>query len=251
MDIIEAINTRISCRAYTAQAIAESTVAALRDELDAINAESGFNFQLYGPREDGSVIELSASMFSGEPPMYAAFVAKEDPVEEERLGFYGERFVLKATQLGVSNCWVAGTFNRTTTRVELGPDEVLHDVVPLGYPPAKTPLKQKTIRAGIRARSKKPADMWRGDVPFAEAPEWVQAAIEAVEKGPSAINEQPVVFVRDDAGSLIRAELVQVKTGKEYTDLGIAKYHFQQVAASFGIAGTWEWGVGGAFICAG
>lgn len=66
-------------------------------------------------------------------------------------------------------------------------------------------------------------------------------------KAPSAINEQPVVFVQDAPDDPVRAELVRVKTGMEYTDLGIAKYHFQVIAEACGISGTWQWGVNGVF----
>ena len=155
--------------------------------------------------------------------------------------------MLCAEMMGLSTCWVAGTFDRATTRVDLDEGEVLHDVIPIGYAPAKIPLKQRTIRAGIRSRSKALDDLYRGPVPFGDAPEWIQACVDAVWKGPSAINEQPVVFVQDDADGPVRAELIRVKSGMEYTDLGIAKYHFAVVADACGVAGAWEWGVGGAF----
>lgn len=248
MDIIEAISARISCRAFTTQPIEANIAAALQAEIDVINAESGLHFQLYGPREDGTAIDMSTKMFAGNPPMYAALVAQDDPIEEERQGFYGERFVLAATQFGLGTCWVASTYDHTTVRVELAEGEVLHDVVPIGFAPAKTPRKQQAIRAALRARSKKPADLWRGSVPLAQEPAWVQACMDAVAKAPSAINGQPVAFVQDDANGAIRAELIRTRTRMEYTDLGIAKYHFQAVAAEHGIQGQWEWGSGGSFV---
>ena len=247
MDIIEAIAKRISCRAFENTPIEQEKLDALANEIALVNKESGLNFQLYGPREDGFVIEMNAKMFSGNPQCYAAFVAPEGPIPEEKMGYYGEGFVLLATQLGLGTCWVASTYNRETTRVQLNEGEVLHDVVPIGYAPEKMPLKQRTIRKGIRARSKKPEDMWQGPTPLAEAPEWIQACIDAVCKAPSAINEQPVVFVQEKRSAPIRAKLTQVKTGKEYTDLGIAKLHFELTALECGIKASWEWGEGGAF----
>lgn len=247
MDIIEAIEKRVSCRAFTNQPVEQEKFDALAKEAARINEETGLHFQLYGPRENGTAIDMSDNMFATNPPCYAALVAKKDPIEEEKLGYYGEQLVLLAETMGLSTCWVAGTFNRETTRVDLAEGEVLHDVVPIGYAPAKMPFKQRTIRAGIRRRSKALEDLYRGPVPLDKAPDWIRACIDAVWKGPSAINEQPVVFVQDDVNGPVRAELIRVKTGMEYTDLGIAKYHFAIVANACGVDGTWEWGDGGAF----
>ena len=247
MDIIQAIEKRISCRAFTDQPIEQEKFDALVEEAARINEESELHFQVFGPREDGTAIDMSEKMFASNPPCYAALVAQKDPVEEEKLGYYGERLVLFAEMMGLSTCWVASTYDRATTRVELAEGEVLHDVIPIGYAPAKFPFKQRTIRASIRARSKALDDLYRGPVPLGEAPDWIQACVDAVWKGPSAINEQPVVFVQDEVDGPVRAELVRVKTGMEYTDLGIAKYHFAVVAEACGLAGTWEWGAGGVF----
>ncbi len=247
MDVIQAIEKRVSCRAFTSEPVEQEKFDALSQEAARINEETGLHFQLFGPREDGTAIDMSGKMFASNPPCYAALVAQKDPIEEEKLGYYGERLVLLAETMGLSTCWVAGTYNRETTRVELAEDEVLHDVVPIGYAPVKMPLKQRTIRAGIRRRSKPLEDLYRGPVSLDAAPEWIKACISAVWKGPSAINEQPVVFVQDEINGPVRAELTRLKTGMEYTDLGIAKYHFEIVANSCGVAGSWEWGVEGAF----
>ena len=247
MDIIEAIGTRISCRAFEARAVEQEKFERLAAEVEQINAEAGLHFQLYGPRADGTAIDMSPRMFASNPPAYAALVGPKGAFPEEQLGYYGERLVLLATQLGLATCWVASTYDSATTRVELAGGEVLHDVVPIGYAPAKMPMKQRTIRAGIRGRGKQLEDLWDGPTPLAEAPEWIRACIDAVWKAPSAINEQPVVFVQDAPGTPVRATLSRVKTGMEYTDLGIAKLHFELVAAECGLPGTWDWGVDGAF----
>ncbi|MGI6220645.1 MAG: nitroreductase family protein [Coriobacteriales bacterium] len=247
MDIIEAIETRISCRAYEQRPVEPEKVAALEEEIASINEKTGLHFQLYGPRANGTVIEMSPKMFAGNPPLYAALVSQDNPIDKERLGYYGEQLVLLATQLGLGTCWVASTYDRETTRVELDEGEKLHDVVPIGYAPEKAPLKQRTIRKTIRARDKKLADMWEGPQPLDEAPAWMQAAITAVHKGPSAINGQPVVFKQEAEGAPITAAIITTKTTQEHTDLGIAKLHFELAARACGVEGTWEWGDGGRF----
>lgn len=101
MDIIEAIGTRISIRAFEERAIAQDALDELAAELARVNEESGFNFQLYGPREDGTALDLSPRMFANNPPAYLALVGPAGEIPEEQLGYYGEKLVLKATQLGL------------------------------------------------------------------------------------------------------------------------------------------------------
>ena len=247
MDITEAIEKRISCRAFLKDPIPDDAFQKLANEIDAINAESGLHFQLYGPREDGTAIDMNRKMFAANPPAYAALVAQEGPLPEEMLGYYGERFVLLVTQLGLGSCWVASTYDRDSARVELAPGEKLHDVVPLGFAPAKFPFAQRTIRRSIRGRSKRNEDLYRGPYPLASAPAWIQDAIQAVQLAPSAVCEQPVVFAQEAPDAPICATVPLVKSGMEYTDLGIAKLHFELAAHAAGIRGSWEWGVGGAF----
>jgi len=248
MDIIEAIEHRISCRAFTDEAIPDDTLAQIQQKIDEINGQTGLHFQLYGPRENGTALDLSKGMFASDPLYYAALAAQDDAISKEKLGYYGEHLVLFITQLGLETCWVAGTYDHETVRVELAEGEVLHDVIPIGYAPEKMPLKQRTIRKGLRRRDKKLSDLWQAYIPFDQAPEWVQACIEAAQKGPSAINGQPYVFTQDSADAPIRAGLSHTRSGLVYTDLGIAKCHFEIVACECGMKGSWEWGVGGAFV---
>ncbi len=247
MDIIEAINTRISMRAFEPRAVEGDVLRALEENIDEINEnEPEMNFQLYGPREDGTAITMARAMFATDAPLYAALIAPKGELPEEKLGFYGERLVLVATMCGLGTCWVASTYDKETCRAELREGDVVHDVVPMGYAPAKIPLRQRSVRTTIRARSKKLEAMYEGPVPLAQAPEWLRACMDAVGKAPSAINEQPVKFIWDGENR-VTAKLIRVKTGLEYTDLGIAKFHFMAVAHHYGVEGSWEWGDGGTF----
>ena len=247
MDVVEAIEKRVSCRAFSERGLEAEVVDALRRVVAEVDAQDDLHCELYGPDDFGPTLSLSLKMFANNPQWYAMLAAPVGPLYEERLGYFGEKLVLAATQLGLGTCWVAGTFDRGATHAELAEGEVLHDVIPLGYAPEKAPLKQRTIRAGLRARSKKQGDLYDGPTPLAQAPAWIQACIDAVWKAPSAINEQPVVFTWDGGEAPVAAKLPRVRTGKEYTDLGIAKLHFEIAAHACGIDGTWEWGEGGAF----
>ena len=162
-----------------------------------------------------------------------------------KLGYYGEKLVLEATAMGLGTCWVASTYDARTTRAELADGEKLWDVIPIGYAAAKMPLKQKTFRAAIRAKSKKPEQMADSDLPWRDLPEWFRAGVEAAERGPSAVNRQPVVFRW--LGGRVTAGLRSTEYDVSYNDLGIAKLHFELGAAAKGASGRWNFGVDGAF----
>ena len=36
-----------------------------------------------------------------------------------KLGYYGEKIVLKAQEMGLNTCWVAGTFNKKYVKAEI------------------------------------------------------------------------------------------------------------------------------------
>lgn len=250
MDTIEAIETRISCRAFDKRPLEPEVFELIEKEVARINEESGLHFQLYGPREDGTAIDMAPGMFASNPPCYVALVGPVGPEPEEQLGYYGEQLTLFLVRMGLGCCWVASTYNQDTTRASLSAGEKLHDVMPIGYAPEKMPLKQRTIRAGLRKRDKKLDALWQGPQPFAAAPEWIQAGIMAAQKGPSAVNMQAYMFTQDAEDAPVRAVVPSITRGLEYTDLGIAKLHFELAAAACGVQGTWEWGSGGAFVLA-
>ena len=194
MDLMAAIDRRISCRAFDAWPIEREKLDALAAEVARVNELAGLNFQLRGPENGASTIVLSNRMFAGGVENYLVLVAPNDAVWREKVGYFGERLVLLATSMGLGTCWVAGTFDRVNTRFDAAEGEHLHDVIPLGYAKPKTPIKQLTLRAAIRGRSRKAESMYEGPTRLAQAPEWIRVGVDAVAKAPSAVNEQPVTL---------------------------------------------------------
>ncbi len=245
----EAIEKRISCRAFTDRPVDPAVLEELRAYVDELNGEAGLHFQLYSSDRPGKpAIKMAASMFSGPVYAFAALVAGDDPASLEKLGYYGEKFVLKAVGLGLGTCWVASTYDAGSISVDVGEGERLWDVVPLGYAPEKMPLRQTMTRAMIRKRDRKEEAFLdsASDTEYGVLPEWVRKGILAVLKGPSAINQQPVnILYRDGTASMVVWKHGQ---GLEFNDMGIAKRQFEIGAAEAGVPGRFEWGDGGRFV---
>ena len=242
MDIMQAIEKRISCRAYDGRAVEAELLDQLAACIEEGNAAGGLGMVLVRPEDGGAGLRLAGSMFSGQANTYIALFAAGDEESRDRLGYFGEKAVLLATQLGLGTCWVAGTYDQSSVAAAPRDGEVLHGVIPVGYAATKVPFKQRTVRAALRKRDRKPADVYAG---YAAAPAWVRAGVDTMIKGPSAVNGQPWVFVDTPEG--IAATLPVVKSGVELADLGIAKLHFLLGAKSAGATGAWSWGKGGVF----
>ncbi len=244
----EAMEKRVSVRAYEKRAVEPEIMLELKELTDEINASAGLHFQLVDTRDaNAPAVKLSAAMFSGTVSACALLVGPEDELGGEMVGYYGEKLVLRAVALGLGTCWVAGTFDRGSVDPVLNDGEKLWCVVPLGYAAEKVPFKQRTIRAAIRKKDRKPEDFIESDHGPASLPRWVTAGAEAVKAGPSAVNQQPVNIVYRD-GLVIARLWKEKKNRMMYNDLGIAKYQFQVGAEHAGVLGFWNFGDGGEFI---
>ena len=220
MSLTEVMKSRHSVRQYTNRALGDGVLFALKDEIDACNKESGLNIQLITnePRAfDGLLAHYGK--FSG-VTNYIAMIGKKGPDLEETCGYYGERLVLFAQQLGLNTCWVAMTYSKIKTAFVLNRGEKLCIVIALGYGATQgVPHKSKTLQDVVKAE--------------APLPDWFQDGVKAALLAPTAMNQQKFMFTLKD-------NQVSVKAGIGFyakIDLGIVKYHFEIGAGETG----WEW----------
>jgi hypothetical protein len=235
MTLLEAVSLRSSVRSYSDQQVEADKLAELRRLIDGCNTDTGLAISLL---EDGSEafrgFFRSYGMFVG---VRSLIVLKGDGGDEhlaEKLGYYGERLVLSAVALGLSTCWVAGTYDRKNSVFEIGPGERLLAVVTLGYPGEQKPVMAKM--AAFAKKKKKLEKLYISDM---ELSDWFLAGMEAVSAAPSAMNRQPIMFFNMNgyvfASTKSSSEICRI-------DLGIAKAHFAIAAG-----GSFEFGNGGLF----
>lgn len=211
MDIMEAMQVRHSVRRYTDKKIEDNVLAELKSEIDACNTESGLNIQLITDEPDAFTGAMASyGSFSG-VQNYIALVGKKGNDLQEKVGYYGERIVLKAQALGLNTCWVALTFSKRKAKYNVNKGEKLVCVISVGYGENHGKLhKNKFIDSLCR---------FYGDMPI-----WFMEGVQAAMLAPTARNQQNFCFhLLDD--SKVRAEA----TGGFYSkvDLGIVKYHFE------------------------
>lgn len=220
MSLREAMESRHSVRQYTDRPLGEGILSALKDEIDACNRESGLHIQLVTnePRAfDGFMAHYGK--FSG-VTNYIAMIGRKGPDLEEACGYYGERLVLFAQQLGLNTCWVAMTYSKIKKAFVLNRGEKLCIVIALGYGATQ----------GVQHKSRAIQDVVKAEGPL---PGWFQDGVKAALLAPTAMNQQKFMFSLKDSR-------VSVKAGIGFyakIDLGIVKYHFETGAGETG----WEW----------
>ena len=210
MQISEAMQRRHSVRQYKNQPLTAEIISAMDTEIALCNQESGLHIQLVTnePKAfDGFMAHYGK--FSG-VTSYIALIGKKDAALDEKCGYYGERLVLKAQQLGLNTCWVAMTYSKIKTAFSIGPGEKLCVVIALGYGETQ----------GVPHKSKPISDVAKADGPM---PDWFQKGVEAALLAPTAMNQQKFLFTLD-------GNRVTAKAGMGFyakVDLGIVKYHFE------------------------
>ena len=210
MTIMEAIRQRHSVRQYTDKPLGEDVIRPLEEEIAACNKESGLHIQLVKnePKAFDSFM-AHYGKFSG-VTNYIAMIGKKGPDLEEACGYYGERLVLKAQQLGLNTCWVAMTYSKIRSAFSVGEGEKLCIVISLGY--GKT--------QGVPHKSKAIEKVAKTDGP---APDWFTSGVKAALLAPTAMNQQKFRFTLTD-------DKVSVRAGVGFytkIDLGIVRYHFE------------------------
>ena len=133
MDIYEAMRARHSVRAYEQKEIEGEIKDMLEDKIAELNGRSGLHIQLITHESKAFDSPMAHyGKFSGVTD-YIAMIGKKDADLEEKCGYYGEKLVLLAQQLGLNTCWVAMTYSRIKTAYKLDAGEKLCIVIAIGY----------------------------------------------------------------------------------------------------------------------
>ncbi len=210
-DIMDVMEARHSVRSYLDIPIEEDIRKKLDDLVEECNQESGLHIKIVYDDPEGFDSRLARyGKFRG-VSNYIILAGPEEEELDERCGYYGEKIVLFAQQLGLNTCWTGLTFNKKRAKTMLEPGERLCIVIALGYG-AETgkPHKSKSIDRIV---------VTRGDMP-----DWFRRGVEAALLAPTAMNQQKFRI-----GTKQGVPAIEVSGRGFYVDvdLGIVKYHFE------------------------
>ena len=210
MDLTQAMEQRHAVRSYEDRPIAPEAQEALLESIAQCNRESGLHIQLVLDEPKGfSGLLAHYGKFSG-VKNYIALIGKKSPDLDEACGYYGEKLVLRAQQLGLNTCWVAMTYSKIKTAFQIDAGEKLCLVISIGYGQTQgVPHQSKPRESVMKVESSPPA--------------WFLQGIDAALLAPTAMNQQKFTFS-------LQGNTVSAKAGIGFyskIDLGIAKYHFE------------------------
>lgn len=211
MTLPQAIDARHSVRAYKTDPIPEKTRSRLDEFVKACNEEGNLNISICYDDPEGFDSRLAHYGNFRNVQNYIILAGKKDKDFEYRCGYYGEKIVLFAQQLGLNTCWTAMTFNKKRVRELIAPGDTLCMVIALGYGETQgSSRKSKTIDD---------VTVGRGTMP-----DWFRSGVEAALKAPTATNQQKFAFGMKDGEPAVKVNGVGFYTE---VDCGIVAYHFE------------------------
>ena len=212
MNIREAIKARHSVRQYKDMPIAEDAKEKLEEMIRQCNEEGSLHMQLIC--DDPECFDTFLAHYGKfkNANHYIAIVGPKDLTDlEEKSGYYGEKVVLYAQQLGLNTCWVAGTYRKGKCKATLSTGEKIVCVISIGYGETD----------GVKHRSKSLNKICQ--VPEEGMPAWFRNGVVAALMAPTAINQQKFRIILEGDKAVITAG----KGPMTKIDLGIVKYNFE------------------------
>lgn len=180
--VIEAIKNRHAVRNYEDKKIDPKKTKLLKAELSELNEMGNLHLQFIEDAGNTFNKLLNKAMGLGSAPSVIACVGLDDDTLDERVGYYGELFVLYAQSIGLNTCW-AGTFNRKNIAADIGSGEKLVIVIAIGY----------GANQGKQHKSKTPDQVTAGKT---DRPYWFNYGVEMALLAPTAVNQQKFEKIR-------------------------------------------------------
>ncbi|MTI68725.1 MAG: nitroreductase [Firmicutes bacterium] len=251
MDILErewfeVIKKRHSRRKYINKQIDSKALEKLNTFIKKINSfKSGVRIKIVNESCDdvfkgiiGSYGKIKGAK------SYACIIGNtNEKYIDEKIGYYGEALILKATSLDLGTCWVSGTFKKEAVNqsIKLKPREKIYAITPIGYVKEDYSLTEKLMSKMISSHKRKDLDKICKEGFNSNWPKWIKDGIKCSQLAPSAVNRQPWLFSVD--GSLVTVQINNIK-GNKYSkrlDCGISMLHFEIGALHNKVKGKWKY----------
>ena len=228
MITVETIRERHSVREYDGKPLSWAEFDALGAVVEECARESGLDIQLVG--DNPEVFNVIARFgLIRECRTHVAFVVDDakagDVAADEAIGYWGQKIVLAAQDMGFNTCWCA-LCSRRKSRAVVAPGKKIRLVIAVGH--GKTQgfsRKTKSVEA-------------LSSVECAKAPAWFAAAMEAAQLAPTAMNNQNFKITLLSDGKTVRIDAPQ--SGLNVIDEGIVRCNFEIAANEAGADWRWE-----------
>ena len=228
MITVETIRERHSVREYDGKPLARAEFDALGAVVEECARESGLDIQLVGDNPEVFNVIARFGLIRG-CRTHVAFVVDDAKArgvaDDEAIGYWGQKIVLAAQDMGFNTCWCA-LCSRKKSRAVVAPGKKIRLIIAVGH--GKTQgfsRKTKSVEA-------------LSSVECAKAPVWFAAAMEAAQLAPTAMNNQNFKITLLSDGKTVRIDAP--KSGLNVIDEGIVRCNFEIAAKEAGADWRWE-----------
>lgn len=228
MITVETIRGRHSVREYDGKPLSRAELDALGAVVEECARESGLDIQLVGDNPEVFNVIARFGLIRG-CRTHVAFVVDDakagDVAADEAIGYWGQKIVLAAQDMGLNSCWCA-LCSRKKSRAVVAPGKKIRLIIAVGH--GKTQgfsRKTKSVEA-------------LSSVECAKAPAWFAAAMEAAQLAPTAMNNQNFKITLLSDGKTVRIDAPQ--SGLNVIDEGIVRCNFEIAANEAGADWRWE-----------
>lgn len=228
MITVETIRERHSVREYDGKPLSRAEFDALGAVVEECARESGLDIQLVSDNPEVFNVIARFGLIRG-CRTHVAFVVDDakagDVAADEAIGYWGQKIVLAAQDMGLNTCWCA-LCSRKKSRAVVAPGKKIRLIVAVGH--GKTQgfsRKTKSVEA-------------LSSVECAKAPAWFAAAMEAAQLAPTAMNNQNFKITLLSDVKTVRIDAPQ--SGLNVIDEGIVRCNFEIAANEAGADWRWE-----------
>lgn len=231
MITVETIRERHSVREYAGGPLDQAEFDALGAVVRECARESGLDIQLVGDNPEVFNVIARFGLIRG-CRTHVAFVVDDAKAPgatrvavDEAIGYWGQKIVLAAQDMGLNTCWCA-LCSRKKSHAVVAPGKKIRLIIAVGH--GKTqgfPRKTKSVEA-------------LSSVECAKAPAWFAVAMEAAQLAPTAMNNQNFKITLLSDGKTVRIDAPQ--SGLNVIDEGIVRCNFEIAANEAGADWRWE-----------
>lgn len=231
-----AIKNRVSTRSFEKKALSQEdkkTILSILRDVEQCKGPFGHSVRFFFV-DNGTTRQskIGTYGFIKNPPSFIGGVVSNTMQGMTDFGFLMEQVILRITAINLGTVWLGGTYHRSDFDIEVGPDEIIAAVSPVGYPTSKS-LRERLIRKASKGDKRKPFDnLFFQDINLNKIEEdhKYKQYLNAIQIAPSASNKQPWrVVVIDDTFHLYLARTPNYGSVLSFDiqaiDIGIALSH--------------------------
>ena len=251
MNITEIIKSRYSCRTFIQTALKPAD----KENLESFIVENckglcdeAVNFKIIEKNDSDKQMKLNYGMIQGHNT-YVLGVSKSTIDSRVNYGYLLEKVVLKATEMGISTCWIGYFDYSYFNEISIDEGSEIPSIIIVGYSYDKQPYLDKFVRFAINASKRNSWDKLFFDYKLKTplSPEQVRKyyePLEMVRLAPSSGNTQPWRVFFDETEN--EFHFFKKSISKRYElrglhdiDMGIALSHFELPSLQTGLSGSW------------